>query len=120
MNRITVQNAVAELYGAMLAHDIAGLDDLLSDDAVYVHSTGLVEAKSAFLQGVRDGLYEYEQVEPLSERILCAGDLAVVYTVLNFRGGPRGQPHALVRLITTLVWRMQDGKWRLVLRQATR
>ena len=116
----SIENAVRALYAAMLAHDIAALDGLLADDAVYVHSTGLAETRTEFLNGVRDGLYEYEQVQPTAEQIHWSGDLAAVHTVLAFRGGPRGQAHPPVTLITTLVWVRRDGAWRLAVRQATR
>jgi ketosteroid isomerase-like protein len=116
----TVEQAVKALYQAMLAHDVATLDNLLVEDAVYVHSPGFMESKAAFLQGVRDGLYVYELVRPTAERIMQSGNLAVVYDVLEFQGGPRGQAHPLVRLITTLVWARRDAAWRLVLQQATR
>ena len=115
-----MEQAVAELYRAMLAHDIAALDALLSDDTVYIHSTGLAETKTEFLNGVRDGLYEYERVRPETQRIEVAGDMAMVYAVLDFVGGPRGIPHPPTRLITTLVWRRRAGEWRMILRQATR
>lgn len=120
MSAETIHSALAALYGAMLAQDIPALDSLLTDDAVYVHSTGLAETKAQFLDGVRDGLYEYEQVQPITEWITASGDIAVVYTALAFRGGPRGQPHPPVRLVTTLVWQCQDGHWRMAIRQVTR
>ncbi len=115
-----VEAAVRALYRAMLAHDLAALDDLLADDVVYVHSTGLAETKRQFLDGVRDGLYEYERVRPVSETIHASGDMASVYTTLDFMGGERGRPHPPVTLITTLVWVCQAGTWRMLLRQATR
>jgi ketosteroid isomerase-like protein len=115
-----MKDVLARLYAAMLAHDIPALDALLTDDCVYVHSTGLAETKAAFLDGVRTGLYEYERVRPVSEMIQESGDLAVVYTTLDFVGGPRGQPNAPTTLITTLVWRREAGGWRLTIRQATR
>ena len=120
MSEGTIQQAVRALYDAMLAHDIAALDALLAEDSEYVHSPGFTETKAAFLNGVRDGLYEYETVRPVSERIMCSGDMAVVYSLLDFRGGPRGQVHPPVQLITILVWMRRDGAWRLVLRHATR
>jgi ketosteroid isomerase-like protein len=116
----TIDDAVRELYRAMLAHDIPALDGLLAEDSIYVHSTGLAETKAAFLAGVRDGLYEYERVRPVSERIQRSGDMAVVYTVLDFMGGQRGQSHPPVRLITTLVWVRLGDNWRMTVRQATR
>ena len=115
-----VEAAVRALYSAMLAHDLPALDGLLADDLVYVHSTGLAETKREFLDGVRDGLYEYERVRPVSESIHVSGDMASVYTTLDFMGGERGRPHPPVTLITTLVWVRQAGIWRMLLRQATR
>ena len=120
MSEESIQQAVRALYDAMLAHDIAALDALLAEDAAYVHSPGFTETKPAFLNGVRDGLYEYQVARPVSERIMCSGDMAVVYSLLDFQGGPRGQAHPPVQLITTLVWMRRGGAWLLVLRHATR
>ncbi|HVY14051.1 MAG TPA: nuclear transport factor 2 family protein [Rhodopila sp.] len=115
-----MERATVALYQAMLAHDIAALSGLLSDDCVYIHSTGLAETKTQFLDGVRNGLYEYERVVPVSQRIVLSGDMAVVYAILDFIGGPRGVPHPPTQLITTLVWTRHGDRWQLILRQATR
>lgn len=117
---MTPEAATAALYRAMLAHDLAALDALLHDDGIYIHSPGFTETKRAFLDGVRDGLYEYEVVLPIDERVERDGDLAVVHSTLDFQGGARGTPHIPFRLLTTLVWRRVDGVWRLWLRHATR
>lgn len=117
---MTVAEATAGLYRAMLAHDLDALRDLLHDDCVYIHSPGFAETRSAFLDGVRDGAYVYERVLPVDERIVEDGDLAVVHTTLDFMGGPSGQAHPPITLMTTLVWRRVRGAWRLWLRQATR
>lgn len=115
-----VKDAIAALYAAMEAHDLAALAGLVDDDLVYIHSPGFAETRQAFLDGVRDGLYVYEIVRPMSERIEVSGDLAVAYTVLDFAGGAQGQPHPRITLLTTLAWRRRNGHWRLWLRQATR
>ncbi len=115
-----LEGALRRLYAAMLAHDIPALDRLLAEDAVYIHSTGVVEGKRAYLDGVRDGLYVYERAHPVTEQIARDGNLAVVQTLLDFQGGPRGVAHPPVKLITTLAWRRQDGVWRMIIRHATR
>ncbi len=117
---MTIETSLAALYRAMLAHDIAALDGLCAGHCTYVHSNGVVENKAAFLEGVRNGTYEYEIVRPTEQRIDIVGDTAVVFDILDFQGGPRGQPHPRVRLITTLVWRRLDGAWRMTHRHATR
>lgn len=115
-----VKDAIAALYAAMLAHDLDALAALVDDQLIYIHSPGFAETRQAFLDGVRDGLYVYETVRPVSERVVVSGDLAVAYTVLDFAGGARGEPHPSITLLTTLAWRKRDGRWRLWLRQATR
>jgi len=115
-----LENRLRALYAAMLAHDTAALGELLADDSVYVHSTGVVETKAEYLNGVRNGLYQYEQARSTAQVIRADGNLAVVTDMLDFRGGPRGIVHLPVRLFTTLAWQKQGNTWRLGLRQATR
>jgi ketosteroid isomerase-like protein len=117
---MVIETSLAALYRAMLAHDIAALDDLCSAQCIYVHSNGVVENKAEFLEGVRNGTYGYEIVRPAEQRIDSSGDTAVVFDILDFQGGPRGQPHPRVRLITTLIWRRESDTWRLTHRHATR
>ena len=116
----TVRTAIDALYRAMLTHDIPALAALLDNDVVYVHSPGFAETKQQFLDGVRDGLYVYERVRPVDERITETADMAMVYTTLDFMGGPQGQAHPPVTLLTSLVWRRSGQGWRLLLRHATR
>lgn len=116
----TVRTAIDALYRAMIGHDIPALDALLDDDVVYVHSPGFAETKQQFLDGVRDGLYVYERVRPVDETITETADMAMVYTPLDFVGGPKGQDHPPVTLLTSLVWRRSGQGWRLLLRHATR
>ena len=95
-----MEQAVSALYRAMLAHDLTALDALLAETCVYIHSTGVVEDKTAFVAGVRDGLYEYERVRPELQHIVVSGEMAMVYAILDFIGGPRGVSHPPTRLIT--------------------
>jgi hypothetical protein len=52
----TIRQREDALYAAMIALDYAALDDLLSSDLSYVHSTGVVESKPAYLAALRQGL----------------------------------------------------------------
>lgn len=117
---MSLAEATVSLYRAMLAHDLVALAGLLHDECSYIHSPGWAETKAAFLAGVRDGAYEYERVTPTEQRFAEEGGLGVVQATLDFVGGPKGEPHAPVTLLTTLVWRRVDGAWRLWLRHATR
>ena len=51
-----------DLYRAMIAKDFAALEQILSPDLVYVHSTAVAESKKQYLAGVARGLYEYATI----------------------------------------------------------
>jgi len=120
LSRLELQATLRHLYAAMLGQDLDTVGRLLADDLVYIHSPGFAETRGQFLDGMRDGLYVYERVHPTEERIEVSGDLAVVYTTLDFMGGAAGQDHPPVTLLTTLGWRRRQGRWVMFLRQATR
>ena len=49
----------ANEHGAMIALDYSAMDDLLSADLPYLHSTGVVESKPAYPGALQRRLYEY-------------------------------------------------------------
>ena len=116
----TIDEAMAELYRAILADDVEAFDRLLADDVVYVHSAGATENKPEFLDAVRDRYWEYKRVRPESQHVVTSGDMAMVLAVLDFEGGKRGDAHKPIRMFTTLVWMREQGTWKLILRQATK
>lgn len=108
------------LYRAMIDRDFATLRDLLSDDLTYMHSTGVAESKAQYLAGVADGLYEYERIESHDVRIHVRPETAVMTGLVVMSVSATGEPKRTLRLLFTLVWTKEAGRWRLLLRQATR
>ena len=108
------------LYRAMIDRDFQTLQDLLSDDLVYVHSTAVAESKTQYLAGVANGLYEYERIESKDVNIRIHHETAVATGQVEMSVGAAGEPKSLIRLLFTLLWVKQAGRWRLLLRQATR
>jgi hypothetical protein len=51
---------------AMLANDTAALDDMLTDDCLYVHSTGATQTKTEFLAALRTGAMKYTALRYLA------------------------------------------------------
>jgi len=109
-----------ELYQAMLAFDHMALDDILSDELCYIHSTGVAETKAEYFAGMRRGLYEYGAITIVSNRTRRFADTAVTDGVMDMLVGANGSAKQVIRLLHVLVWRRQSGEWRLLLRQATR
>jgi ketosteroid isomerase-like protein len=106
-------------YRAMLDADVDTLSELLADDLVYTHSNAQSDDKTSYLAKVADGTFDYRHIEHPIERIIIAGDCAVV----------TGQMHGTVVLAGTekalhnsalAVWsRAANAGWRLLAYQPT-
>jgi hypothetical protein len=108
------------LYQAMITLDYAALDDLLSDAVSYIHSTGAVESKTAYLAGLRDGMYEYGAIARISGKTMLYPSVAVTTGVIEMCVGATGLAKNVIQLQHVLIWREEATVWRLLLRHATR
>jgi ketosteroid isomerase-like protein len=108
------------LYDAMIRDDRAELERLIAEGATYVHSNGVEETKREYLEGVERGLYDYDRIEARNVRVHVSGDVAVLTGTVSMSVGRRGEPKTVVPLLSTLVWIVEDGRWRLWRRHATR
>ncbi|HCD1815535.1 TPA: nuclear transport factor 2 family protein [Klebsiella pneumoniae] len=104
---------------AMIAADLAALEDLLDNDLVHVHSTGMVHNKPQLLAHIHrmGGFIDIERDEPA---IRLAGEYAILTgltrnTVRSLETGA-----TIVREgFATLVWRYTETGWRVLLSQLT-
>jgi ketosteroid isomerase-like protein len=119
-DQAAVAAAEQALYRAMIAQDFAALDAILADDAVYIHSTAVAESKQGYLDGVRDGLYEYGSIDSDDVSVRCCGDVAIQTGTVRMTVSARGRPKTLIALLFTLVWKREAQGWLLWQRQATR
>jgi ketosteroid isomerase-like protein len=108
------------LYAAQVAGDPQAIAPMLDGGLVYIHSTGVAESKSAYLAGVRDGLYEYGRIESRDTLVEVAGDTAFVSGLVDMTVAAHGAPKALIRLLFCLRWKRDGDRWRLAYRQGTR
>jgi ketosteroid isomerase-like protein len=97
---------------ALNEQDHAGLGDLIDDDLVHVHTTGIVEDKAAYLAGVRDRL-EFRDVEREDLTVRAYGDVAVATGRLHQTVRVRATQREMnMKIMTTQVWVRRDGAWR--------
>jgi hypothetical protein len=116
----TIRQCEDALYAAMIALDYAALDDLLSSDLSYVHSTGVMETKPAYLTALKRGLYEYAAITRHEGGTQIFATCAVTRGIIEMTVGAMGSAKSMIRLQHVLVWIRQGETWRLTLRQATR
>jgi len=103
----------------LVARDYAVLADLVADDLVHIHATGMVDDKASYLAGVEQRL-DFLKVERKDLTVRRYGDVAVATGSLHQTILVRAtkQEHEM-KIVTTQVWVLQDGNWRLSSFQAT-
>jgi ketosteroid isomerase-like protein len=70
----------AQRRAAMIAGDLAALDQIIDDTANYVHTNGVCETKAQFLQCVANGTYRYREVRQDELNVANLDDYVAVVT----------------------------------------
>ena len=120
MKASEVRAAERALYDAMIALDYPALRQILSPALVYIHSTGVAESREQYLDGLVEGLYEYEKIDSHGTRLRIEGNVAILNGIVDMLVGARGKPKDLIHLLFALVWIREGERWQLEFRQATR
>jgi len=105
-------------FAAMIRADADTLGPWLAEDLYYVHSTGVVEGRAAFIAAVSSGRIHYHAIE-VTERevVLLSRSAALVRGVGRFTVSAGGEPR-LLRLRYLAVYGRSHGAWRLRLWQS--
>jgi len=104
---------------ARLHADVAMLDRLLADDWTITHGDSSIDTKAQYLGDLRSGVRKFEWVKEQEVAVRLYGETAVVAGLTEskvlFKGRVTG---GLLRV--TRVYVKRDGRWRMVVSQATR
>ena len=100
-------------YAAMLAGDAAVLDEVLDLELRYTHSSGIVDTKPSYIDGVRQKRWEYQSIDRTEETIVVRGDAALVFNRFRASIKVSGTPKELNNRMLA-VWSRAGGAWRLV------
>jgi ketosteroid isomerase-like protein len=104
---------------ALMARDYRAISDLVADDLIHIHTTGLVEDKAAYMAGIEQRLDFSDVVrEDLTVRVY--GDVAVATGRLSQTVRVRTTDRRIdMKIVTTQVWVRWGGTWRQSSFQAT-
>ncbi|MEO6723546.1 MAG: nuclear transport factor 2 family protein [Ferruginibacter sp.] len=114
-----VADAVENFRKLMLKPDKTGLENMAAEELSYGHSGGLIEDKVAFVDDIVTGKSVFKTVLLEDQTIKIASDVAIVRHHLiadTFNNNTAGKADLLVLLI----WKKQNGQWKLLARQAAK
>ena len=118
-SKADIEAAIELFVKGIMAADESILKSITADELVYGHSSGKVQNQSEFVDEICSGKpFVYLNVKPLEQTIKISGDVAVVRHIFtsetkNVDGEPGN-----IRIGNVLIWQLQDGKWKLLARQA--
>ncbi|MBL8384373.1 MAG: nuclear transport factor 2 family protein [Burkholderiales bacterium] len=106
-------------YQAMVAADVAVLNELLADDLIYTHSNAVIDTKQSYIDGIVGKRWHYTKAERPEERIEVFGDCARVTGHIRLTlGNPDGSSRTVNGRFLNL-WLRRNGKWQLAAWQST-
>lgn len=101
----------------MINQQMDSLDQLLSEDVLYIHSNGWVEDKSEVLENIASGYLGYHKVKILEQAVRHFESTAVVTGKARFDVSLDGRPISL-DLLYSETYFQANGKWLLVHRHS--
>ena len=94
------------------------LESIAADELVYAHSTGRVQNKADFIaEIIGKQQLDYISIDLTDQTIKVSGDVAIVRHIYSAVTSNNGTPGNL-KIGNMLIWQKQDGKWKLLARQA--
>ena len=104
---------------AMAQKDIATLNELISDDLIYTHSSARLDTKKSLIGNMESGRTVYTSVVPSDVKAQDLGDTVVLTGSCRISVNSGGRPNSFgVRF--TDVYANKGGRWQMVTWQSTR
>ncbi|MFC9266184.1 nuclear transport factor 2 family protein [Streptomyces zhihengii] len=105
-------------YAAVIAGDVDAFMTLAHPDLAYTHSNAIVDTRESYEAKLRAGFYVYHRIDHPVDRIITAGDTAVVIGEMHAdltAGGVRKQ----LANRSMAVWIREQDRWQLLGYQPT-
>jgi ketosteroid isomerase-like protein len=114
-----IQALDREWAQACVQADIAKLEQILSDDLTYTHSSGQTQNKAEFIATVREGKTRYRSIEFQQSSVHIYENSAVTNSEVRVNLTVEGKDVS-VHPRFLHVWVKHDGRWQLAAHQGTK
>lgn len=106
-----IKNMYIDLCEASINKDTQKIDELLSDDYILVHMTGMKQSKKDYINSVKNGELEYYKNIHESIEININGNKAEVIGKTKTLASPFKMTKSWWRLKQNITLEKIDGKW---------
>ena len=114
-----VNAAIEALTKAMVGADKAQLEELVADQLSYGHSGGVIETKAQFVDVIVSKKTVYKTITLSEPSTTVVGNNAIARHIFSAEFESGGKPGS-AKVGILQVWHKQDGRWKLLARQAFR
>ena len=108
----TIRALYRRYWRCMIEKDAAGLRELMAEDYTLTHMTGVKQSAETFLQGLRDGTFNYYTAEHDSIEVTVSGDHEAMTGKSRELAAVYGGGKHLWRLQGDFTLRKENGTWR--------
>ena len=112
-----VTRAVDALVRAMIAADKAQLEAVTAPELSYGHSSGRVEDRQQFVDGLLSGNMVPRRIDLSERRVMVLGDEAIARHDFTAEAQTRAGQVVPVRIGVMQVWQKRGGNWVLFANQ---
>ncbi len=103
---------------AMLGSDRQALENLLSTELRYIHSTGYIDSYQSYLEKLDLQVITYQAIACDDYQIDIKGEVAIVHSKMTASATIQGNA-IVIKSLTSAVWMQEDHDWKLRYFQAT-
>ena len=112
-----VLTAIEDYRKGMVEANGARLLELSHDDMSFGHAGGVIQSKVEFIKTVVDKVEVFHSIKLYDHWIKVSNDLAIARHTFDAFILYQGKDQNFLLNVAT-VWKKQDGRWRLFMRQA--
>jgi ketosteroid isomerase-like protein len=105
-------------FAAMIDGDFARLADMVHDQLLYTHSSGVTDTKASWLQSMQSGRVKYKKANCTERKVRLYGDTALITGRAVIDAEIAGQAKTL-KLLFLNAWTRTPQGWKFVAWQST-
>jgi len=114
-----IKKLYVDLCESSIKKDIERINELLSDDYILIHMTGMKQSKSDYINSVISGELKYYDAIHESIEVKLDNDIAYIIGKTKTLASPFGMNKSWWRLKQEMVVKKENGRWTIISSKAS-